>query len=146
LSQADSKEEKEIKFQNEKNKLNHTNNEEIEEIYDQDFDVELSQTHSNNNQSNDLNALKNISQQGHSTKLVQKPLAANANISKNSSVNIDKLLQSKYSNYSYKFDEVDSYETSKDNVGISKLGNNPSKAKEESSIAEEIIQSGNYEF
>ncbi len=136
----------ENKFQNVQDnqkpkKLNKTNNEEIEEIYDQDFDdyTEQSMAHrSNYLQSNEFNALKNISHIGVSGKILDsaykvKP-STNHNISKTSSVNIDKLLQSKHSNYSYKFDEIDSFESSKGYLTRNEI----SKAKTESEIIEEV--------
>lgn len=136
----------ENKFQNVQDnhqvkRLNKTKNEDIEEIYDQDFEDYTEQSMAqipNHLHSNDFNALKNISNQGISSKLHDSlhkvKQIINHNISKTSSVNIDKLLQSKYSNYSYKFDEIDSFESSK---GVM-VKNEYSKAKTESEIIEEV--------
>ena len=128
---------------NKEREFNQSNNEEIEESYNQEFDDYLvsHDLKSNKLLTNDLNAIKNQSQ-GHSVKFQEiamktKPILSNNQL-KNSSVIIDNLLQSKYSNYSYNFDEnVQSMEYS-----IVK-GNNSKKrevsqTKNKSEINEEV--------
>ena len=120
--------------------LNQNNHDEIEESYDQEFDEALlsNELKSNNLLSNDLNAIKNT--HGHSINIQENiyKIKTHHNLSKNSSVNIDKLLQSKYSNYSIKIDEnIDEIDLSDGKENIRKM--EIIKNRDESEIGEEVI-------
>ena len=131
----------ENKFQNLKPSTNYENifsenkikNEEIEEQYEQDFDEDLLSGDLKTNKllSNDFEAIKNVS---YGNKLQNKN-----NISKSTSFNMDKLIQSNYSNYGFNEEIQESYEMSQNKDFGRKKENSQIKKKDETEIIEEVI-------